>query len=71
MVKDYAKKVKTVFLLLVGKMFTYFPENPIKKKLRALLIALTNMAPNEFVIQNGDTVVLVGAPPGGEYIRMA
>ncbi|RLI88764.1 MAG: hypothetical protein DRO62_03065 [Candidatus Altiarchaeales archaeon] len=48
-----------------------FPEGAAKDLVRDLWIKFANSAPNEVVIRRGDTVILVGAPSGGEYLRMA
>lgn len=49
----------------------FFPEGIMKDLVRDLWVKFANSAPNEIAIRRGDTVTLVGAPPGGEYLRMA
>lgn len=71
MLKELLRKViKAAVFLLACHIFLYFPRK-FMKRTREFLIKLTNIAPNEFIIQKGDTVCLVGSPPGGEYLRMA
>lgn len=63
--------IKIGLLRWASRPFAYIPENVLKHKMRIFLIQWTNLALNVFVIRRGDTAVLVGAPPGGEYLGMS
>lgn len=67
----YARKAEFIFRLVARQLFLCFPESSAKEKLRRIFIKLTNSAPDDLVVRKGDTVVLVGATPGGEYLRVS
>jgi len=58
-------------LIVTRKVWFGFPEGRLKERLRRLGLRFFKRFPIELTLRKGETIVQVGAQPGGELLRLA
>jgi FkbM family methyltransferase len=58
-------------LIVTRKVWFEFPEGRLKERLRRLGLRFFKRFPIELTLRKGETIVQIGAQPGGELLRLA